>query len=77
MDIEPKKTFYVALTSSRDDGMLDLESEVPQVYGSLSDAVGSATDEVVDHGMTIFIFECHPVRRVHRSKKISVEKISL
>jgi hypothetical protein len=69
-NIEPRKTFYMAITQGSTDGRLDITSEMPIVYGSLDEAVSGTEEEVDDHGMPTYVYECRPVRRIHRTNVI-------
>lgn len=68
--IPQRKTFYLMLVQGRNDGLLDLTSEEPTIFGTLDEAVEGTTEEVDEHGMPAFIYECRPVRRVHRIQTV-------
>jgi len=71
--LKPFTKFYCTyIASLADSEDLDMTGETLQ-WGTCLDGIEKgAIDSVEDHGMTTYIFECIPIRKISRGKTKSI-----
>lgn len=72
--IPPGRVFYLKIMDGRDDGLLDLDGELPEAFHSLSVAESSAIEDAECSAGESWIYECKAVRRI-RYGEVVIEEI--
>lgn len=65
-DVNPRKTFYIALSVDYLDGSCGVNWDGSQGFQELAAAVEHAKEEADQHGAASIIVECRPVKIVQR-----------
>lgn len=66
--LDPNAAFIMALWINNLDDTIDSQAETPNLYETVEEAVASAKAMIGDSGGEIVIYECVPVKHVHRGK---------
>ena len=74
-DIMPKQTLYLAAAVVNNDGSIDTGFEECSLHVSKSEALDRAKDDVDEHGIETYIYECRPIKRIFRTSVV-VEDLS-
>lgn len=64
--LDPRQPLYMPVAIGNTDGSLDLGFEGQEGHETLDEALAFAAEQTEEHGGEWFVYECRPVKRVHR-----------